>query len=94
MSRRKNIKNKSTTGVHHILGNAAYVTLIGVLLAVAIWSLRGHLSLLTTSSGENTTNPIGVVPASNPFETDLASLQAAERAQLNQPALVWFHADW
>lgn len=94
MSKRTHLKHNPARNIRRYLGNAVYVAVIGVLLVVAAWSLRGHLSLIAASSGESTTNPIDVVQNSHPTDTDIAGLQATEGAELNQPALVWFHADW
>ncbi len=76
------------------LGNALYYLILIVLFMIALWALRGHLNLAAVSSSDNATNPIGVQINGNPTDTDIVSLQAAEGGQLNQPALVWFHADW
>jgi len=43
---------------------------------------------------DNTTNAIGSQVSANPSETDIVGIQAAEGGTLNEPALVWFHADW
>ncbi|MBI3537609.1 MAG: hypothetical protein HY070_08650 [Chloroflexi bacterium] len=94
MSKKKNSKSQSPIQRKWNLGNAIYLLVVGALIAFAIWSLSGRLSLIAASSSESATNPIGIEQSSHPTDTDIASLQAAERGQLNQPALVWFHADW
>lgn len=43
---------------------------------------------------ESATNAIGSQVSANPSETDIVGIQAAEAGTLNEPALVWFHADW
>ncbi len=43
-------------------------------------------AISAASSNASTARTVG--------DTDLAGLLAAERGQLGEPALVWFHADW
>ncbi len=96
MSKRTHRQHKpaSTSNIRRHLGNAVYVAVVGVLLVVAFWVLRGHWSLSAASSGEGAPNPSAVEQSSHPTDTDIAGMQAAEGGRLNQPALVWFHAGW
>ena len=66
------------------------------LIALAVWASSGHLRLSSNANAIDTTasNPIGIQQSANPADTDIASLQDAERGALGQPALIWFHADW
>ncbi len=92
-SGRKN-KQLAPAFITRRIGTIAYYLLVGILLVIAVWALRGHLNLAAVSSSDNATNLIGVQVSGNPTDTDTVSLQAAEDGQLNQPVLVWFHADW
>ncbi len=94
MSSKKKRKQSSQNFLQRHLGNVLYYVIVGTLLVLALWALRGHLNLVAVSNGDNATNPIGVQVSGHPTDTDLVSLQAAEGGRLNQPALVWFHADW
>lgn len=95
MSRgRKSKQPIPTVLTRYMVGKVVYYAIVGILLMIAVWALRGRLNLAALSSSDNATNPIGVEVSGNPTDTDILSLQAVESGQLNQPALVWFHADW
>ena len=68
------------------------------LALLAIWVWSGHLRLDENANASavesSATNPIGIQTSSHPTDTDIAGIQAAEAGQQNEPALVWFHADW
>jgi thioredoxin 1 len=66
------------------------------LALLAIWVWSGHLRLSANANApqNDATNPIGVQTSNHPADTDILGIQVAEGGTLNEPALVWFHADW
>ena len=81
---------------HH--GDILTALVLIPLALLAIWTWGGHLRLNENANAgareSGATNPIGLQQSSHPTDTDIANLQAAEKGALNQPALIWFHADW
>jgi hypothetical protein len=75
-------------------GNILTVAVMAVLVVVGFGAVSAWHGGSAAALNDGATNAIGSQVSANPSETDLVGIQAAEQGTLNEPALVWFHADW
>ncbi len=93
MSRSRRAIPKKQSFFERHRGNLVFAILAIAFIATLFLVLSRH-SAGNLSGNSAAINAIGLQHSNNPTDTDIPSLLAAEKGALNEPVLVWFHADW